>query len=75
TRRNNEAAAAEWDPGLSEAERLLAVDAQTSGGLLLAVAPERLDALLEALRREATPAAAVIGELLPEPGVLRVTRG
>jgi len=75
TRRNYEAAAAEWDPGLSEAERLLAVDAQTSGGLLLAVAPERLDTLLDALRREATPAAAMIGELLPEPGVLRVTRG
>lgn len=75
TRRNYEAAAADWDPGLGEAERLLAVDAQTSGGLLLAVAPDRLDALLAALRREATPAAAVIGELLPEPGVLRVTRG
>ena len=74
TRRNYEAARVEWAADLSEAERLLAVDAQTSGGLLLAVAPARLEILLEALAREATPAAAVIGEILPEPGVLRVVR-
>jgi len=75
TRRNYQAARAEWADDLSEAERLLAVDAQTSGGLLLAVSPARLETLLEALAREATPAAAVIGELLPEPGMLRVVRG
>jgi selenide,water dikinase len=75
TRRNLEAAPAEWDADLSEPERLLAVDAQTSGGLLLAVAPERLPALLAALEAEATPARAVIGEVLPEAGVLRVVRG
>jgi len=74
TRRNYEAVRAEWADDLSEAERLLAVDAQTSGGLLLAVPPAQLPALLEALAREATPAAAVIGELLPEPGVLRIVR-
>ena len=74
TRRNHEAAQAQWDAGLSEAERLLTVDAQTSGGLLLAVVPSRLDQLLQGLGQEATPAAAVIGEVLPEPGLLRVTR-
>jgi len=40
-------------------------DAQTSGGLLICVAAERTDALLEALRRQGTPCAAVIGEVSP----------
>jgi selenide,water dikinase len=44
--------------------RLLLADAQTSGGLLIAVAPERTDALVAALVREATPAAAVIGRVV-----------
>lgn len=72
TRRNYESAKVEWLGGLSEGERLVLVDAQTSGGLLLAVAPERLETLLAALRAEATPAAAVIGEILPAPGTLQV---
>jgi selenide,water dikinase len=75
TRRNLEAAPAEWADDLGEAERLLVVDAQTSGGLLLAVPPARLELLLAALAREGTPAAAVIGEILPEAGVRRVVRG
>jgi selenide,water dikinase len=74
TRRNLEAASAEWDPSLTEAERLLAVDAQTSGGLLLAVAPARLDRLLTDLEAEGTPAAAVIGEITAESGITRVVR-
>lgn len=41
-------------------DRTLLADAQTSGGLLMAVAPDRVDALLEALAGQA-PAAAVIG--------------
>lgn len=57
----------EWDAGVSQAERLLCCDAQTSGGLLLAVAPERADALVAALQRERTPAAAVIGRLVDGP--------
>ena len=44
--------------------RLLLADAQTSGGLLIAVAPERVDTLVAALVREATPAAAVIGRVV-----------
>ncbi len=74
TKRNFEAARAAWAPDLEEAERMIAVDAQTSGGLLLAVAPERLADLLAGLRAEGTLAAAVIGEILPEPGLLRVVR-
>ena len=60
---------------MSEAERLLAVDAQTSGGLLLAVAPRRLPDLLAGLWSEGTQSRAVVGEILPEPGVLRIVRG
>jgi selenide,water dikinase len=74
TKRNYEAAEADWAEDLSEGERFLAVDAQTSGGLLLAVPPSRLEFLLAALRNKATPAAAEIGEILPTPGMLRVVR-
>ncbi len=63
-----------WDPSLSEAERILVCDAQTSGGLLLAVAEDRVDELREKLRTENTLAAAVIGRCTSEAGVLRVTR-
>ncbi len=48
---------------VSDADRTLLGDAQTSGGLLLAVAPERVERLREALAREGTPAAAVIGRV------------
>ena len=75
TQRNLESANVDWAPDISEAERILCVDAKTSGGLLLAVAPARLDTLLAGLRAEGTPAAAVIGEILPEANGLQVVRG
>ncbi|MGQ0805734.1 MAG: selenide, water dikinase SelD [Actinomycetota bacterium] len=54
---------------LPEPEQLLLADAQTSGGLLIAVAPDRAAALVDALRTLATPACAVIGGLIPgQPG-------
>jgi selenide,water dikinase len=76
TRRNLEAASeVDWAEDLAPHERMLCVDAQTSGGLLLAVPRENESALLEALRQESTPAAAVIGRLVPGPaGHIRVTR-
>jgi selenide,water dikinase len=40
-------------------------DAQTSGGLLISLPAERVPALLEQLTAAGTPAAAVIGEVLP----------
>jgi selenide,water dikinase len=43
--------------------RILLCDAQTSGGLLLAVAPRRLTAVLALLKRNRAPCAAVIGEI------------
>jgi selenide, water dikinase len=77
TERNLEAAdeTTTWDPSVSQAQRLICTDAQTSGGLLLAVAPERLDALLAALRAEQTPAQAVIGRLVEgKTGTVHVDR-
>jgi selenide,water dikinase len=65
----------EWADDVAPTERLLCVDAQTSGGLLLAVPPENEAALLAALREAETPAAAVIGRLTAGPvGRVRVTR-
>jgi selenide,water dikinase len=50
-----------FDAALTELDRLILADAQTSGGLLLAVGPEAGPALLDGLRREGTPAASVVG--------------
>ena len=75
SRRNLEHAAtyASFDPGIAEAQRLLLADAQTSGGLLLAVPPDREADLLAALRERGAPAAASIGTLVAgEPGSVEV---
>jgi selenide, water dikinase len=65
----------EWASDIAPAERYLCVDAQTSGGLLLAVPPENEAALLSALKEEHTPAVAVIGRVVAgTPGQIRVTR-
>lgn len=53
-----------WDERLTLEQQLLLCDAQTSGGLLIAVSAERAEALLAALRRRGTPAAAQIGEMV-----------
>jgi selenide,water dikinase len=61
-----------WDPSVAEALRLVLGDAQTSGGLLIAVAPDSLAALLAALSlREVR--GAVIGRFeAGTPGAIRV---
>ncbi len=52
-----------FDDGLVESQRLLLADAQTSGGLLIAVAPDGLPSLLAALERRGVAVRAVVGEL------------
>lgn len=65
----------DWADDLTPTERIICVDAQTSGGLLLAVPPENEQRLLAALKQAETPAAAVIGRLTEGPaGRVRVTR-
>lgn len=68
TTRNLEAAAewTTWADGVDSPTRTILCDAQTSGGLLIAVAPDAVDQLVASLRREATPAVAVIGELVED---------
>ncbi len=54
-------------------DQFLLADAQTSGGLLLSVAPDRADALVAALRERNTLAAAVVGHTTAsQPGRIRV---
>lgn len=74
TRRNLEAAArfTRFPPGLDDATALLLADAQTSGGLLVAVAVDRADHLVSALRARGTPAAARIGEIVATAGTIEV---
>jgi selenide,water dikinase len=63
----------EYDSGLCKEDQLLLADAQTSGGLLIAIAPEKERALLEALEENATLARAVVGEIVDgEPGRITV---
>ena len=54
----------DWHPDISEQTRILLADAQTSGGLLIAVAPEKADELLGVLADEGVGTRAVVGEIL-----------
>ena len=85
SKRNAEAMAPSVDAAtLSEPERAVLFDAQTSGGLVIAVPSERVDELLGELRARGVHDAAVIGRLTggdgadrPRPGrrtMIRVTR-
>jgi selenide,water dikinase len=69
TKRNvaDVAEAVQFAASVDAPTRLLLADAQTSGGLVIAVAPERLDALVAALVRERALAAAVIGRVVAGP--------
>ncbi len=66
TKRNLESVreAVRFAATIPEGERLLLADAQTSGGLLMTLPPERVDRLQQALGREGLPAAPVIGAVL-----------
>jgi selenide,water dikinase len=63
-----------WEADLAESQRLLLSDAQTSGGLLIAVPEVRLEALVAALERVNASAHAVIGRITQreEGGRIRV---
>jgi len=56
-----------FGPAVDRVTQLILADAQTNGGLLAAVRPERLAAIL-ALLADAGVAAAHIGEVAPTPG-------
>ena len=50
-----------WDDGVSETDRILACDAQTSGGLLAAVAAKQADDAVHALHAAGVESATIIG--------------
>ncbi len=62
-----------WHPTITEIQKTVLADAQTSGGLLIAVSPEKGDALQKRLEKAKTPATAQIGEFIEDPaGRIRV---
>jgi len=64
----------DWEAAIPPAQRLLLCDAQTSGGLLIAIAAPEAEALLAALHAAGVAAAACIGRLTERgPGHVRVT--
>lgn len=64
----------EFSSDVPEELQLVLCDAQTSGGLLISVPEERLEALLKALRTRKTLASAVIGRVESgEPGLIKVS--
>jgi selenide,water dikinase len=74
TRRNKESLDRDviYDAGISEEDRLVLCDAQTSGGLLFAVAPEKAPDLLSGLRAADVTAAAVGEFVEARPGTIEV---
>ncbi len=76
TKRNIEAVSPHvtFGSAVPEPLRVLLCDAQTSGGLLIACDPDRVNTLVAALGREATPAAVRIGRLARgTPGAITVS--
>ena len=76
TKRNGEALAPHvtFRPGVDDVVRTLLFDAQTSGGLLIAVPEDRATALRKALEKEKTIAAALIGHVVTgTPGTITVS--
>jgi selenide, water dikinase len=61
-----------YDPAIDEVSRLVLCDAQTSGGLVIAVEPARAPALVSALERAGTACARVIGRVEPASGERRL---
>ncbi len=67
--------AVRWDSSLSWEERIVLCDAQTSGGLLIAVSPDRLPALVDALQARNVLTQAIIGHVVEgKPGHITVRR-
>ena len=66
TKQNLKTASAVADWGQMPAKlKLLLTDAQTSGGLLLAIPPRKLETVIGVLKKRRTPAHALIGRMTP----------
>lgn len=69
TQRNYESlqGAIVWDPKIHSEAQLILCDAQTSGGLLIAVPKDKTATLIHSLNEHKTLASAVIGEIVEDP--------
>lgn len=65
----------EIDPGADPKRIEFVFDAQTSGGLLIAVDPEHVDALLAALKARVALASVIVGRVVPRAGVIALRIG
>ena len=66
---------AAYDRGVSSDAQMILCDAQTSGGLLIALSPENAGELLDSLRQKGIQSAGIIGEIVPEHlGCIRVMK-
>jgi selenide,water dikinase len=72
TRRNLADVDVQWDDAIPETLRIVIADAQTSGGLLIALPEENVAALQRSLVAHSAPTAAVIGTLTGSAGHIRV---
>ena len=63
----------QWDESLSEGVKVVLSDAQTSGGLLMSVPPEKLESLMQELEKHGVSGTATIGEVVEGvAGTIRV---
>lgn len=63
-----------WDEGIKPEEQMVLCDAQTSGGLLMAVSPRRWSRLLTALKKRGVLAAEIGRLTRGNPGRITVTK-
>ena len=64
----------DWEEGISDQQRLLLCDAQTSGGLLIAVTRGKVDQLISELETSGVETKPLVGEITAEnAGRIRVT--
>lgn len=77
TEKNREAIAehVRWGAEVTETQQIMACDAQTSGGLLIALRSDKADALIAALRKEGAPAPSVIGHITQGDSTIEVISG
>jgi selenide,water dikinase len=75
TRRNlaSVSALVDWSEGISSEQQLVLADAQTSGGLLMAVDPTRAESLLNDLHARGVASATRIGTFTARQGRIEVT--
>ena len=65
----------EWEPGITLVAQMILFDAQTSGGLLMAVPPQNAERLLNDLQQRGVRNAKMIGRITSDDiGCIRVTK-